>query len=526
MNTRTKVKEVLGRVPLAADLDWVLRHRDGRINSRFRLQALDEATPRLLDDLSHLPTPRDGRKVFFFASSHYWISHTALCGLALRGLGYDVSLGYLPFGYYNAPVNRYDLRLQDLHARSVLERFKAHLTPVPFLGVKPAASLPRALAQAVEVVTAHDTQYTLQREDVSGNESIYKLRAERNTLAARRALTWFQAHPPQVVVVPNGMIQEYGAVYETARYLGIPAVTYEFGEHKRFLWLGQNRLVIHHIIDELWASCKDRRLDPGQRQWLEKFLAGRQGLTTGADFAHLWQKASPQGGAKIRAALGLDERPVLLLPTNVLGDSATLGLTVFSNSMTEWLQRVLVFLAEKPQVQVVVRIHPAETWTVGPSVAEIIRQVLPDLPAHIRLIGSTEQVNTYDLMEIADLALVYTTTAGLEMATRGLPVLVSGRAHYRGKGFTLDADSWEEYFATLGSVLEQRPIPPLTQEQVEQAWNYAYCFFKQYPRPFPWHLENIGPDLQETPLAQVLSDQGRALYESTFRQMAGEAINW
>ena len=54
-----------------------------------------------------------------------------------------------------------------------------------------------------------------------------------------------------------------------------------------------------------------------------------------------------------------------------------------------------------------------------------MRQVLPRLPEHIRLIGPKEKVNTYDLVEVADLGLVYTTTVGMEMAMNGVPVIVS-----------------------------------------------------------------------------------------------------
>ncbi len=535
MSAMSLLKTALGALPFTAELDWALLHKDGKLNSRFRLAVLETQTTRLLEDMApHAGVPFTGRKVFFFASWHYWIVHTALCGLVLRGLGHNVTLGYLPYSDYDQPVNRFDLRLQGLYARNILKKLQPYLKTVPFLdpsagsgrSLKPAPGLPEALSRAVERVTAFDTQYTLQREDVNGTESIYHLRAKRNQDAARLALAYFEKNRPDVVVVPNGMIQEYAAVYETARFLGIPAVTYEFGEHNQRTWLGQDRLVIHHSMDELWAARKDRKLNIEQRKWLENFLAGRQGLTAGDDFAHLWQKADRSGGAKIRVSLGLDDRPIVLLPTNVLGDSATLGLTIFSRSMTEWLQRVIRFLADRPEVQVVVRIHPAETWTVGPSVAEIIRAVLPELPSHIHLVGATEKVNTYDLMEIADLALVYTTTAGLEMATRGIPVLVSGRAHYRKKGFTLDADSWEEYFAKLDGALKDLPACRLTPAQVEQAWNYAYCFFKEYPRPFPWHLEKIGPDLEKTPLSYIFSAEGRAEYEATFQQMAGAVITW
>jgi hypothetical protein len=152
--------------------------------------------------------------------------------------------------------------------------------------------------------------------------------------------------------------------------------------------------------------------------------------------------------------------------------------------------------------------------------------VLPELPAHIHLIGPKEKINTYDLMEIADLALVYTTTAGVEMATRGIPLLVSGRATYRKRGFTIDADSWEEYFHKLEQSLAGLPGNRLTQEQIDQAWNYAYAYFHEFTRPFPWHLEKIMPDLDKRSIAYVLSPEGRLEYEATFQELAGTPINW
>jgi hypothetical protein len=191
--------------------------------------------------------------------------------------------------------------------------------------------------------------------------------------------------------------------------------------------------------------------------------------------------------------------------------------------MTEWMERLLPFLAGRSEVQVVIRIHPGETLTVGPSVMEIVQKVLPELPSHIHLIGPTEKVNTYDLMDLTDLALVYTTTAGLEMAARGIPVLVSGKAHYSRKGFTLEADTWESYFSTLERALKAAPAR-LTAEQIARAWNYAYFYFAEYPLPFPWHLEKLWPSLESRPLAYVLGDEGRRKYQSTFEFLAGEPV--
>jgi len=275
----------------------------------------------------------------------------------------------------------------------------------------------------------------------------------------------------------------------------------------------------------MWASRKDRILSEEQRAWIRSFLAARQKMSAEAQFAHVWQKADRTGGPQTRDGLGLDDRPVVLLPTNVLGDSATLGLTLFSNSMTEWLQRILLILADRPQVQVVIRIHPAETLTAGPSVAELVHKALPTLPAHFCLIGPQEKINTYDLMELADLALVYTTTAGMEMAVRGIPVLVSGRAHYRCKGFTLDAENWEEYMEQLEKVIQNPRACKLTPVQAESALNYCYFYFQEYALPFPWHVQKIWPSLEKRPISYVLGQAGRAVFEKTFQQLAGPPLD-
>jgi len=135
-------------------------------------------------------------------------------------------------------------------------------------------------------------------------------------------------------------------------------------------------------------------------------------------------------------------------------------------------------------------------------------------------------VNSYDLFEIADLGLVYTTTAGLEMAMGGVPVIAVGNTHYRGKGFTLDPDSWESYFSTLEQVLDSPESYRLTRAQVEQAWTYAYRFFFEYPLPFPWHVVRFWDDVQAWPLDRLLSSEGEALFGQTFRYLAGEPVKW
>lgn len=157
--------------------------------------------------------------------------------------------------------------------------------------------------------------------------------------------------------------------------------------------------------------------------------------------------------------------------------------------------------------------------------ADTIRAKIPHLPENVTLVGALDKVNTYDLMAFAQLGLVYTTTTGMEMVMQGIPVIVAGDTHYRQRGFTIDPQTWEEYFQAIEAVFTGPQQHHPTPEQVELAWNYAYRFFFQYPRPFPWHLVGFWESYQAWPLARVLGE-GWAKFGATFRSLVGDPIEW
>jgi hypothetical protein len=522
------IKNFLGQIPFTAELYWLLRQNGRPIQTRFTLKRLQAELPEMVVQATELrKTAGPGKKVFIFATLHYWIEHTTLLGMSLAAQGHNVTLGYLPYAEWREKINRFDLRRQNVYTRRVLEQARPLIEPVSFLPARPSmVRLPEAVMEAVRLVTSYDAQYTLQVEDVDPASEIYQLRLERNTEIARAVYTYFKSNRPDVVIVPNGTIQELGIVYRVARHMGIRVVTYEFGDQRQRIWLAQNSEVMRQETDGLWAARDGSSLSPEQLERMHSLFMARQRGALWENFARSWQGTPTQGGSKIRQELGLDARPLVLLATNVLGDSLTLGRQVFSQSMAEWIARTVQYFAGRPDVQLVIRIHPGEVLTHGQSMAEVVRQVLPRLPEHIRLIGAKEKVNTYDLVETADLGLVYTTTVGMEMAMYGVPVIVSGVTHYRGRGFTYDPDSWVSYFKQLGLILSKPEAFKLSRQQVESAWEYAYRFFFEYPRPFPWHLVRVWEDYKARPLNAVLSEEGMQQYGATFRYLLGEPVNW
>ena len=180
----------------------------------------------------------------------------------------------------------------------------------------------------------------------------------------------------------------------------------------------------------------------------------------------------------------------------------------------------------KQGVNLIVRVHPGELLGAGHPSIEIVKETLPELPPHVRLIAPDSALNTYDLISIADVGLVYTTTVGLEMAMRGLPVIVAGQTHYRGKGFTLDPATLEDYYSLLDHVVEKPEDYRLTQNQIDRAWHYAYVFFFEYPKRFPWHLINFWQDIELKPFEEVTLPSSLINYREALEEMTGSSIGF
>jgi hypothetical protein len=534
MLNKTSLRNFIGKLPLAAELDYALRHA-GRNRARkdhYNLSRLEKSLPHAVEQVKpFIQNAKPGKNILFFATLHYWIEQAAYLCLTLAGLGHRVTLMTLPYSEWHKEMDKLTQRQRVLHTRDALSALTPFVKHTSLLDLKPLAALPVALQGDVKEVSLWDAQYTLMREEVdmdsAKDRALCELRLKRNTFAALAALEWLQAHKPDVVLIPNGMILELGIVFRVARYLNIPAVTFEFNDQREQIWLAQNTSIMRQDTDYLVRERCSLPMTDEMYERLADLENARRGARVWGKSKRLWQYVSAQGAEQIRQALGLDDRPVVLLAANVLGDSLTLGRNIFAESMSEWITKTVRYFARRTDVQLVVRIHPGEKIVPqAKSMGTVVREALPEIPRHIHLIGALDHVNTYDLIEIADLGLAYTTTVGVETAMNGIPVISCGQTHYRARGFTLDPNSWEDYFSTLEQVLADLPSHRLSEEQIAKAWNYAYRFFFEYPRPFPWRLMNFWDDLDVWPMEKVLSAEGMRQFGDTFRFLVGERFTW
>ena len=532
MLNKNSLRNFIGELPLAAELDYALRQRNRDRKDHYNLSRLGKSLPGAVAQVKpFIEKAPAGKNILFFATLHYWIEQAAYLSLTLAGLGHKVTLLTLPYSEWHKEMDKLTQRQRALHTRDTLSPLSSFVQHTSLLDLKPAPLLPARLQADVEEISLWDAQYTLMREEVNmdsaKDRALYNLRMKRNTCAALAALEWMQTHKPDVVLIPNGLILEMGIVFRVARYLNIPAITFEFNDQREQIWLAQNSSIMRQDTDYLVRERCSLPMTDEMYERLADLENARRGARVWGKSKRLWQYVSAQGAEQTRKALGLDDRPVVLLAANVLGDSLTLGRNVFAESMSEWITKTVQYFAKRTDVQLVVRIHPGEKIVPqAKSMGTVVREALSEIPSHIHVIGALDNVNTYDLIEIADLGLAYTTTVGVETAMNSIPVISCGDTHYRGRGFTIDPNSWEEYFSTLEKVLADLPAHRLNEEQTAQAWNYAYRFFFEYPRSFPWRLMNFWDDLEVWPVEKVLSSEGMAQFGDTFKFLVGEPFTW
>lgn len=534
MRTPDLAKRVIRALPLSAELyqGWWAR---GRVpTGGYSLERLEAHLPGWVEAARRARSgadPESRRRVLIVGYLRWWLEFASALGLIFSAMGHDVDLGFLPYRTWTDELPAFDVRRQRIYLRNVLRLLGGRLRPVDLLaGAR--RELPAELEAAVSEQSVTDVQYTLQREDLdlageASHAALYRLRHGRNSAAASGVWELLARRRYDAVVVPNGSILELGAIYRAARLGRVPVVTCEFGEQRERIWVARDAEVMRNDTTDLWQARRHRPLTEVERRQLERLMDARRGGRSWSNFGRRWQAGAGQGAAAAAVSLDMDRsRKVVLVCTNVVGDSLALGRQLFTQGMADWLAQTVRHFAHRPDVQVVVRVHPGELLGAGHTSEDIVHGVLPSLPRHVLVVPPDSKINTYDLVELADLGLVYTTTVGLEMAMAGAPVVVAGQTHYRGKGFTYDPATLPDYFDTLDRLLARVDAHRLNAEQVEAAWRYAYRFFFDFPLPFPWHLLHFWKDMEARPFSQVVHRELRESYQGTLERLMGGPPPW
>jgi len=140
-----------------------------------------------------------------------------------------------------------------------------------------------------------------------------------------------------------------------------------------------------------------------------------------------------------------------------------------------------------------------------------LRKAIPHLATNIIVVPPESGLSTYALMSLCNSVIIYGTKMGVELTSRGIPVVVAGEAWIRNKGLTRDASSPDEYFR----ILDRLPFSEqLDSGQLARARRYAYHFFFNRMIPLPFIEPKAGDSiyrLKLTALRELLPGESEGL---------------
>jgi hypothetical protein len=277
------------------------------------------------------------------------------------------------------------------------------------------------------------------------------------------------------VVLTHGIYVPWGVIAEASRREGVHVSTWNVAYRKRRFIFSHDDTYHHTLLTEPSAHWEDRLLSDEQDRELMKYLESRrEGLFDWIVF----HRPTRQDAGEIARRLGLDpNKPTIGLLTNVSWDAQLhYPANAFPN-MLEWLVQTCEYFATRPDLQLLIRVHPAEISGFPPSRQPVLRELkkrLPNLARNIFVVPPESGISSYTLMQLCNAAIIYGTKMGVELTSQGLPVIVAGEAWIRNKGLTCDASSPDEYFG----ILDRLPFPErLGAGQIARARRYAYHFF-------------------------------------------------
>ena len=241
---------------------------------------------------------------------------------------------------------------------------------------------------------------------------------------------------PRAVLTSHGIYLLWGVIKRVAQHRGIPVTVWGNGYRTGTVRLSQGNWFEAAIAEPVgvWEGLE---LTPERTQRLDDYLNNR--WDGKRDRRTLF--GSKDGANSLTAdRLGLDSaKPTLGVFPNVAWDADLNFKDVAFQDMSEWLVETVRFVAHHPRLQAVVRAHPGEAIaTTRERSHQVIMRHFPALPRNVVVLPAESKVNSYAIARFVHAATVYGTQFGLELACRGVPVIVASECFYRAKGFTWD----------------------------------------------------------------------------------------
>lgn len=316
------------------------------------------------------------------------------------------------------------------------------------------------------------------RGDLSGEpfgESILRRFLKSALLAATVMKEALHREQYDVVLFHHGIYTPQGVIGEVCRAEGVRVVNWNPAYRKNTFIFSHDDTYHHTMITEPVSIWQSLELSREMESQLDTYLKSRRDGSS--DW--IWFHEHPENDADALAReFGIDwAKPCIGLLTSVMWDAQLHYKSNAFPNMLAWIVHTIEYFRLRPELQLLIRVHPAEVRGMVPSRQKIVdelRRLVPDMPANVFVIPPEHQASTYALMDRCNSVLIFNTKTGIELSAEGKPVVVAGEAWIRSKGFSMDASSPSEYDRILDALPLNMGLLPAYRAAAKR---YAYHFF-------------------------------------------------
>lgn len=312
--------------------------------------------------------------------------------------------------------------------------------------------------------------------DTAEELTILRRYTEAAVITVRVAQSLLRREKYDVAVFHHGIYVPQGLLGEVCRAEGVRVVNWNPGYRSRTFIFSHTNTYHHTLMGEPTSTWEDEGWDDVREEQVLDYLESRWRGSRDWIYFH----REPQHDVtEIEREVGIDfsARPTIGLLTNVMWDAQLHYPANAFPSMRDWVVETVGWFAQHPEMQLLIRVHPAEITGWLPSrqqVVEEIRREFPQLPENVFVVGPDSQVSTYAAMLQCNSVIIFGTKTGVELTSLGVPVIVAGEAWIRGKGVTRDVTSRSSYADILSTLpMKER----MSEAQTRRARQYAYHFF-------------------------------------------------
>lgn len=321
-------------------------------------------------------------------------------------------------------------------------------------------------------------------DSYEGLEEILREYAFAVLVTAHTSETAIKKYKPTKIYMSHGIYADWGPALSMAVKYNIPSTSYVccyLTAHFFFGTVDSFKETFLNISEKTWAEISKLEFTEIKKKRLDNFINRRYLNNITADMKGILKDYKGDREFFMKKYRLDPEKPVWGIMTHINWDAVSDYFPMIYKNFDEWLYETVKEIIEIKDVQWLIKIHPSEL-NDNPLTGcqKFIEKNFPVIPDHIKVIKMDDDISPHDFYSLLDGGVTVYGTGGLELSIQGKPVILAGKAHYSGKGFTYDADSDEEYIKLLRKTPE---INLINEEMRLMALKYGYVYFIQKQIP-------------------------------------------